>query len=67
MPRTDRKRHEGQALDRRSQLLHQRVAATVVDLDRARLERPPVIGRDAEILLEADVTLGRARQRAAGA
>src|ERR1019366_1402454 len=54
-------RHERQTLDRGPKLLHQGVAAAILGFERAGLERPSVIRRLAEILLESDIALGRPR------
>ena len=59
-------RHERQPVLGRAQLLQQRVAARLADLDRARLGGAAVGGREPEVLLEADVAL-LDRARDAGA
>src|SRR5262249_31913721 len=50
-----------------AELLHQGVAAAVLDGDRAGVEGTPVVGCHAEVLFEADVALQARRDRAPAA
>ena len=47
--------HERQTLNRGPQLLHQSVAAAVINADGSGFQRAPIIRRHAEILLESNI------------
>lgn len=60
-------RHERQPQNGGPQLLDHGIAAAVIDIDFAGFAGPAVIGRHAEILLEAHIALARFRDCSAAA